>query len=158
MVEYPNELRLPLVSGYSREVEPGFKQTEPLSGPVYNVRRSFDNPVRWQVQFHFTGGQQRLFWQWFRDALDDGLRPFAIPLKIEAGIAVQECKFASDGIPRLTSVQGDHYRYTATLLSRKINDPDEGMYDWLVYLAESGSARKAAHDIDFAVNVEWPEA
>lgn len=158
MVDYPEELRLPLVSGYSREVEPGFLQSEPLSGPVYNIRRSFDNPVRWQVQFHFTYGQQRLFWQWFREALDDGLRPFNIPLKIEAGIFPQECRFARDGIPRLTSVQGNHYRYNAVLLSRKVNDPDEGSYETLKLLAGNGSITKAANGVDIAVNLVWPEA
>lgn len=119
-VDYPSVLRPPLVRGYSTNRDRGVWQSQFGTSSIRAERKSFDTPTIINVEFAFEGGKKRLFWQWFRTAVDDGMKPFNLALNVEGGGVTQEVRFTHDGMPQMTSKVGSIYNYSAKLMCRKL--------------------------------------
>lgn len=128
-IKWPDGLRGPLVSSYSRNEVVGFLESELTSGPSFVTPITDDNPSFHSVTYQLKSGDARRFQQWLRVNRMKTRAPwFDGPLITEdASVEYQECRFTSDGYPQLTGKTiGGIYTYKATLLTREIVTNDEG--------------------------------
>lgn len=161
-IDFPSFLRGPIKASKNRNIQEAYRQNDPASGPPYVERLSDDNPTVFNIQFAFESGYKRAFIAWLNspDYCDKGLNEFNIDLEIESGISTQEARFTSGGFPQLTSEAGSVFFYQAQIIVRKLNDPDEGYTDEILYLAENtncGDVVGGAELLDYAINQDWPE-
>jgi len=120
MATYPSMLRKPLVRGYSRNTKEGFFQSPLGQGSIRNQVQTKDTPSLITVEFAHHSGFKRLFWQWWKEELDYGMKPFDIALKTESGLITQTVRFTPQGQPQLRRKEGDVFFYSATLQVRKL--------------------------------------
>lgn len=138
MNDYPSTLRPPLTAGFNRNMPAPWKATVPTTGTMYieklnNQKRAFFN-----CTFRFTESEQVIFRAWYRDTLNSGELPFHIKLDCESGFTEQLCYFTEDGTPEVTSYDGNGIvTYSARIYTEEFNDPDEGLYDLLLFGAEN---------------------
>lgn len=161
---FPSQLlRGPLDASLSRQINEGFNQSEPASGPAYNVRTTFDNEVVYNLEFKLHSVYKQLFYRWVEEKLEGGLKPFNIDIPTEFGLQTQEAFFTSGGTPQLTSIAGDVFTYSARIRMRKLNIDENSTltYDELEYLLENagdcGDISDPMNELDIIVNQEWPE-
>ena len=161
---FPSQyLRGPLIANLNRQIGEGFDQSDPASGPPYNRRTSFDNPVVYNLRFSFESPYKELFFTWVRDKLDGGLKPFNIDILTEFGKRTQEAWFTQGGTPQLESVQGDIFTYNAQIRLRELDLTADYTYDELVFLLENADGAcpvvgTVSEEIDTIVNVILPES
>ena len=161
-VDFPDFLRGPIKASKSRNVQESYRQNPTFSGPAYTESLSDDSPVVYNIQFAFESGYKRAFVQWLNDVnyCNKGRAEFNIDLEIESGISTQEARFTQGGFPQLTSEQGGVYYYSAQIIIRKLNDPDEGYADELLLFAQDnpcGVIEYGAELLDYVINEDWPE-
>lgn len=160
-VDYPSVLPLPTDQGFSRNEAAQWVSSNPQSGPLYKIRRTFDTPTTMSLRFVLSGGQARLFRQWYVEQTDYGLKPFNIDLPSESGIATQEAEFTEDGRPPLSELRGNAITFDAQVYIRQLNEPDAGEFDTLLGLAEispCNDPNAGSNLLDIIVNEDLPEA
>ncbi len=160
-IDFPSFLRGPLVASYNRNESVAFRQNQPFSGVAYTESLTDDTPAIFNLEFAFEGGYKRAFIQWFNspDFCNKGRALFNIDLPIESGIVTQEARFTADGIPQLTKDANDIFFYSAKVVVRKINEPDDVNPDAIIYLAGeyNGAIDWAMEQFDIGLNEYWPE-
>lgn len=150
-----------LTASKSRQTAASFRMNNPFSGTPYVEPLTDDTPSIYDCQFRFTARQKSAFWQWFVDPAycDKGRNAFNLNIDVEGGYAEQECQFMADGTPQLTSEQGGVYTYSARIIVRQLNDPDNGYAEELLTMGEltDGNIDAGLIALDIAVNRELPE-
>lgn len=161
-IDFPKYLRGHLVSGYSRDQAAAFRQNSPFSGAPYTESLTDDTPSTFELSFAFEGGYNRAFWQWFNSPsyCNKGRKEFNIDLQIESGVHTQVARFTASGRPQLTSYAGNVYFYSAQVIVRKVNDPDDANSDLIIKFAEdyNGVIDHGLEQFDISMNQTWPES
>jgi|SRR5690606_20929905 len=163
-IDFPHQfLRGPLRASIRRDISAGFNQSQPASGPAYNQRISFDNPVIFDLEFAFEGGKKALFYAWMYSdsALVGGIKPFNIFLEVEGAYEEQEAWFTEGGVPQLTKQENGVWFYNAQIRLRKLNNPWEQQYELLLGAAgdsPNGDPLAGFSILDIAINIDQPEA
>ena len=150
-IKWPDGLRGPLVSNYSREEVVGFIESELTAGPAFITPLTDDNPSFHNVTYQLKQGDARRFQQWLRVNKIKTRSPwFDGPLITEdASVEYQECRFTAGGYPQLKSKSvGGIWTYSATLLTREIVTNDEGYETELDSLWGAGNG-----DIDLSASL-----
>ena len=127
-IQWPVNLRGPLISGYSREEVVGFRENNLAAGPAFVEPFSEDTPQFHNITYIFKSGDARIFQLWLRDNKVKFLSPFFDgPLLTEdRSILLQECRYTSDGYPQLTGVSiGGVHTYSARLITRELVNGDD---------------------------------
>lgn len=127
-IQWPTDLRGPLVSGYNREEVAGFRENNLAAGPAFVEPFSEDTPQFHNITYQFKNGDARRFQLWLRENKVKYLSPwFDGPLITEdRSIALQECRFTSDGYPQLQSKSnGGIWTYSARIITREIVNGDD---------------------------------
>ena len=158
---YPATLPDPQQDGYSRDRQSGLISSNPQSGPLLSRRVSFDNPSTYTLRWQMTQSEAILFDLWWREQLDEGLKPFTITLLNESGLEQQvEVKFLPDEKPRLDRTQYKTFFYSAAIYVRKVVQEYDGEYATISELAEispNGDWMQGANLLDIIVNKILPE-
>lgn len=158
---YPSTLPLPEQDGYSRDRQSGLISSNPQSGPLLSTRLSFDNPSTYTLRWQMTQSEAIYFDLWWREQLDEGLKPFTITLLNESGLEQQtEVKFLPDEKPRLDRTQHKTFFYSAAIYVRKVVQEYDGEYAniaALVDISPGGQWLTGATLLDEIVNVILPE-
>lgn len=160
-IQYPSYLRAPMMADYRRTQTPQFREQDAESGPPIRERTTFDTPTTWNVTFLVERGQERLFRGFVEIDLDNGLKPFELPIRTEAGMVMQEVWFTRSGMPQLSRLDGEIFVYSAQVIARKELNPDKDDYETLKELAQispNGQVNEGMKLLDLAINVDWPEA
>lgn len=127
-ITWPEKLRGPLVSGYSREEVAGFRENPLASGPAWVEPFSEDTPSFHNIQYLMRAGDARRFQIWLREHKMKTYAPwFDGPLITEDNsIDVQECRYTADGYPQLTGKTiGGLFTYSARIITRSIVNRDD---------------------------------
>ena len=127
-IKWPENLRGPLVSGFSRQEVVGFRENDLASGPAFVEPFSEDTPQFHDITYQLKSGDARRFQLWLRQNKFKFLSPwFDGPLITEDNsIDVQECRFTADGYPQLQSkTVGGLFIYSARILTREIVNRDD---------------------------------
>lgn len=151
LIDYPEQLPPPGLSGYELQTVPPFVRTEMDSGRARQRRRFTSVPTIVPVQWLFTSGEFALFEGWFRYQIDDGAAWFAGPLKTSQGIR-------HDYDQRFTSMYraaARGPRYWMVDAEIEIRERQTIAKDWILY-APDYVARASL--LDIALNREWPAA
>jgi|GEM_PF-2415072 len=128
VIQWPANLRGPLVSGYSRQEVVGFRENDLAAGPAFVEPFSEDTPQFHDVTYMFKSGDARRFQLWLRENKIKSHSPFFDgPLITEdRSIALQECRYTSDGYPQLTGKSvGGMFTYSARVITREIVNGDD---------------------------------
>jgi hypothetical protein len=127
-IVWPDGLRGPLVSGYSREEIVGFRENDLASGPAFVEVFSEDTPQFHNITYQFKNGDARRFQLWLRENKIKSYSPwFDGPLITEdRSVLAQECRYTSDGYPQLQSKTNNGiHTYTARIITREIINNDD---------------------------------
>lgn len=161
-VDFPSFLRPMIKASKSREQAAAFRQSNPFSGEPYIESLTDDTPVIYDCQFKFGGRDKSVFWQWFNDPdyCDKGRAAFNMPISVEGGdMVMQECRFLANGTPQLISEDAGVFTYSARIIVRQLQDPDNGYAAELIALGElGGDIEQTLYLLDLGINITAPEA
>lgn len=143
-LKWPEKLRGPMVSGYSREEVVGFRESELASGPSFIEPFSEDTPQFHNVTYQLKEGDARRFQLWLRENKVKFLSPwFDGPIITEdRSIELQTCRFTASGYPQLQGKStGGIYTYSAQLITREIVNGDDAYAEavntsWFVFCGD----------------------
>ena len=127
-LKWPEKLRGPMASGYSREEVVGFRESPLASGPAFIEPFSEDTPQFHNVTYQLKEGDARRFQMWLRENKFKFLSPwFDGPIITEdRSIEFQTCRFTARGYPQLQGKSvGGIYTYSAQLMTREIVNGDD---------------------------------
>jgi len=128
VIQWPANLRGPLVAGYSREEVVGFRENNLAAGPAFVEVFSEDTPQFHNFTYQFKSGDARRFKLWLREHKMRAYAPwFDGPLITEdRSIELQECRYTSDGYPQFQGrTVGGIHTYTARVITREIVNGDD---------------------------------
>lgn len=123
-----------LQSGYAFEpVNSTIVSIEPSAGMAYAQRTTLDEPFVFTVTWQATDRDG--FEAWAQSVAESG---YTETLQIEAGEPVDvDVVFTERGYPQLQSVQDGTYTYSGELFANVVNNPDDGLYEHLLFGAEN---------------------
>lgn len=154
IAKYPEFLRLPLLNGNDRAQEARFTMSEPRSGPPY-IRKLPDNqPIIYTFNFTFVGDERVIFYTWFDETLEKGVKPFLMPINTEFGLIDCECRFMPDNLLNNTQLTYKVFTYSAQVLVRRLNYEEftpPGIPEYPDYYLNRNL-------LDVIINLELPEA
>lgn len=158
-INWPTNLRPALKASKSRSQTVGFRESSPTVGPSFVEPFSDDTPTIYNIQFTFTKGEAAAFQSWLRINQIRFLSPFFnFPLKIEGltQAATQEARFTVSGYPQLTSETNAIFTYSAQILIRSLDIPDEAYDEFLLELGEATGYKQLQFmsELDFIVNTQ----
>lgn len=161
MNDYPSTLRPPLTNGFNRHMPPPWRAVYPSVGTMYIQSISTGKTAFFNCQFRFTEAEQVIFRQWYNETLEGGVLPFHIKLDCESGFTEQLCYFTESGTPRIQSYDGNGIvTYSAQLYTEEFNDPDDGLYEHLLFGAENSADNDPEtwfNALDLVINEILPE-
>src|SRR5690554_250499 len=145
-----------LQSGYAFEHVNGTIVTiEPSVGMAYAQRMSMDEPFVFSVTWQTT--DRDAFEAWAQSVTISG---YTETLQIEAGEPVAiDVVFTEAGYPQLQSVRDGAYTYSGELFANVVNNPDDGLYEQLLFGAENsedGDPETFYDILDIAINEVLP--
>lgn len=147
-----------LQSGYAFEpVNSTIITVEPSAGMAYAQRTTLDEPfvftVTWQT------ADRDGFEAWAQSVAETG---YSETLQIEAGEPVAvDVVFTEQGYPQLQGVQDGTYTYSGELFANVVNNPDDGLYEQLLFGAENSEDSDPEtwfNVLDRVINEILPEA
>ncbi|MDB4306026.1 hypothetical protein N9980_00505 [bacterium] len=157
-IKWPVGLRPSLRASKSRQEVVGFRESQPTVGPSFIEPFSEDTPSFYDVEFIFTTGEARTFQAWLAFHQMKTYAPFFdFPLVIEdPNVDTQEARFLLDGYPKLTG-NNVLYKYSAKLLIRKLDRPDDANAEFILQLGESTGYKPTifSSGLDIAINSEY---
>jgi len=127
-ISWPEKLRGPLVSTYSREEVVGFRENPLAAGPSVIEPFSEDTPQFHNITYQMKQGDARRFQMWLREHKFKTYSPwFNGPIITEDnGQSVQECRYTSSGYPQLTGKSiGGLFSYSAQIITRQLTNGDD---------------------------------
>lgn len=138
MPSFPITLPLPIQGQYSiiREITDTYLM--PRSGTRFVFGESSQEGNYFTVSWSFTQAQYDVFSDWFYDTLNAGEKAFTMPLRIEAGTYEQECFFVSGSVAGYEASNGN-YNVSGQIFVGKLNDPEDGEYETLLYMDNLGA-------------------
>lgn len=145
-----------LQNGYSFEpVNDTIVTVEPSAGMAYAQRTTLDEPFMFSVTWQTT--DRDAFEAWAQSVVESG---YSETLQIEAGEPVSvDVVFTEQGYPQLQGVQDGTYTYSGELFANEVVNPDDGLYEHLLFGAENSSDGdpETFYDIlDVAINQVLP--
>lgn len=157
-IQYPDNLRGPLVSEYSRDEVVGFVEENVAAGPSFVTPISEDTPQFHTLTYRFKRGDARRFESWLKQNQMKFKSPWFNGPIIHPDFAAQEaqeCRYLSDGYPQLTGVSvGGLFTYTARVITRSIVTQDDDYPTELDALhgVNCGNINSGANDLDIGFN------
>jgi len=147
-----------LQSGYAFEHVNGTIVTiEPSVGMAYAQRMSMDEPFIFSVTWQTN--DRDAFEAWAQSVAESG---YTETLQIEAGEPVAvDVVFTEAGYPQLQSVRDGTYTYSGELFASVVNNPDDGLYEQLLFGAENSDDSDPEtwfSVLDLVINQILPEA
>lgn len=145
-----------LQNGYAFEPVNGTIVTiEPSAGMAYAQRTTLDEPFMFSVTWQTT--DRDALEAWAQTVAESG---YSETLQIEAGEpVVVDVVFTEQGYPQLQSVQDGTYTYSGELFANSVTNPDDGLYEQLLFGAENssdGDPETFYNILDIAVNQVLP--
>lgn len=161
-LEFPSFISGPVRASKSRENQVAFRENNAFSGPPFIESLTDDTPSIYNIEFRLARGYKRAFIQWFESDqfCNKGREFFNINLLIESGIQTQEARFLSDGVPQLQGEEGGVFSYTARIIIRDLNEPDDEYPNEILFLVEGapcGTVEQGAQLLDYVMNLDFPQ-
>ena|SRR5690554_1177698 len=159
MITYPTTLPLPMQQGYSIERNTNDQEINARSGTGIILNRSDSEPNLFSVQWLLNESQYKVLHDWFYNELNAGELEFTMPLWIESGVSEQTAVFVADSFQGYSTTENGLYSVSAQIFVPSLVDPDDGLYDLLVFGAENSSDGdpETFYDIlDIAINEVLP--
>lgn len=151
IVDYPAQLRAMISQGQTRQATPSFVQSDPAGGTPYIQSVTDDTPVMYDFNLRFESFHASIFWSWFNNAAycNKGRNQFRMPVFVDGGYFIyQVCQFTPDGIPRLTSIDGDARTYSCSVIIRDFDAGPDMMEFYEIY----GLDKSTLSIVDMAIN------
>lgn len=133
-VEYPTNLPIPLVTGYSHPDSQKVRRNDVETGPPRFELLSEDGPSFPTVNWLFKSIDFQVFEGFYKHSLKFGAISFNMNLQVGAGLKLHECYFNKAYKP---SLQGKLWKVTASLVTV------EKQYDTLADFNEVLALREA---------------
>lgn len=134
-IPYPDWLSLPQKANKSRTIDAGFRTDQPAVGAPIFQRLTDNLKTTWSLTWIFTLQEDRAFEQWYRSPryLDNGNQWFTMLCNLGgSGLQLQELHFVAP--PVQTSINGNTTTWTASVITRKVYNPDDEFSDVIVEL------------------------
>lgn len=147
-----------LQSGYAfAHVNETIVSVEPSAGMAYTQRMSLDEPFMFNVTWQTN--DRDAFEAWAQSVAESG---YTETLQIEAGEPVSvDVVFTEQGYPQLQGVQNGTYTYSGELFANTVTNPDDGLYEQLLFGAENSEDSDPEtwfNVLDLVINEILPEA
>ena len=149
-IDYPKGLPWPEREEYTAQAVSPFVRTSMASGRARQRRRFTSVPVEYTVTWIFNGDNRAaLFEAWFRDALNDGVEWFNMPMKTPTGTGYYVCRFIEmySG-PNPIGICSWRVSAKLEMFERPLMPQGWGLLPEFVL---------GASIFDIAMNREWPE-
>lgn len=129
--EYPDSLRRPLMTGYSKQDASGFSINNLDSGSYVARIDTDDIYTVYSLNFVFKPDEAAIFRAWIAQDSFNMLKgaAFNIPLLTEYGEIIQVVRFADGGYPQLTGKSAGKLTYSAKVIARTQMDNVNGLDD-----------------------------
>ena len=125
IVNYPENVPLPLLTETSRSQAPTFRAYEPLAGPARIKKTSSDAPVQYDIAWRMSRISAQRFMTWFYspNGLNRGRNKFTVKLNTEWGLLEHTVQLLPDSLLPVTTEGATVYSYTATGVVRALPIP-----------------------------------
>lgn len=157
-VNYPSNIPLHQRASQNMTSDTPFKAVQPAVGPPIFIEQTVDQKTTWSLTWVFTLNQAQIFKSWLRSPnyCNRGNSWFNLPIDLGdmQGVQLQEVHFTADGYPVQTSKDGNTVTWSATVITRGIQDATEDYDDWIV----DAPAGWGDYWLDYVASKEIPES